>query len=178
MPYPVSWLAAFLTRGGFTIRTMKFKPSSFSRAQGLPKSGAYSFFSDYLIPLLSLLSNFSKICLFNFDINYMQLQRNMVKELMQTSFGFFQEEPLKNLHCNMLPKNSGKESTHQSYSDLTGSICTHLCVYLVLRNFIPCVGSRMYYHKGSSLCPFIGTSISLSSSIPNPSQLLIWSPFL
>jgi hypothetical protein len=66
MPYPVSWLAAFLTRGGFTIRTVKFKPSSFSRAQGLPKSGAYSFFSDYLIPLLS---NFSKICLFNFDIN-------------------------------------------------------------------------------------------------------------
>lgn len=66
MPYPVSWLAAFLTRGGFTIRMVKCKHSSFSRAQALPKSGAYLCFSDYLI---SLLSNFSKICFFNFDIN-------------------------------------------------------------------------------------------------------------
>ena len=53
----------------------------------------------------------------------------------------------------MLPKKSGKDTTHQSYSDLTDSICTRLCVYLALCNFIPCICSCIYYHKDSSV-PF------------------------
>lgn len=61
------------------------------------------------------------------------------------------------------------------FLSFTSHLCVYVCVYLVLCNFVTCIGfcihhnsedtSQCYYYKDHSFCPFITTSIF---SFPTP----------